>query len=175
MPICGAIFKYGITNFELFVLEVVSLPFIEELPFKEAHWYSVIKSSYNVDLNFLSQTNTQFGRQVYSEVRKKASEAMKGSLETRQKIRDALKGRPFSEELKIKAYEASTTKKTVYCYDYDSNKLLFIYEGYKFMSRTAPFKISPKTIYNKIDKNKPHYCLIHGVNYKLRFSSKKLD
>lgn len=178
MPISGSILKNGIMNFELFVLEVVPFELISELPFKEAHWYSVIKSSYNVDLNFMSQTKTQFGRQVTLEARKQASEAMKGRVitpEWRKKISDSLKGRPLSESQRVKAFESSTTKKAVYCYDYDSNELLFVYEGMKYMARTAPFNISQKTIYNKIDQNKPHYCTINDIDYKLRFRSIKID
>ena len=45
----------------------------------------------------------------------------------------------------------------------------------QYMTRTAPFKISTKRIYNKIDQNKPHYCTINGIDYKLRFRSIKID
>ena len=68
----------------------------------------------------------------------------------RQKISDSLKGRPVSETDRIQRYESSTTRKTVYCYDFHDNKLLFVYVGIKFMTRMAEFPISVKTIQRKL-------------------------
>ncbi len=169
MPISGAILKYGILNFELFILEVIPSESIHELSHREFHWYHVLKPSYNVNLDFLSQTSTQFGRQVSLEARQQASAAMKGRIitpEWRQKISDSLKGRPVSEAGRIQLYESSTSRKTIYCYDFDSNKLLFVYVGIQFMARTAEFPISVKTIQRKLDKNEEHFCNVKGQSYK---------
>ena len=124
MPITGAILKYGVINFELFILEVVPTDsiielsfkeaywysiircsyFIIELCFKEAYWYSIIRCSYNVDLNFMGHKKTQYSSgNAPSAERIKANSAIIGRVvtsETRKKISDALKGRPQSDKLK---------------------------------------------------------------------------
>ena len=82
MPIAGALLKYGIMNFELFILEVIPSESINELSLREFHWYHVLKPSYNIKLNFLSETKTQFGGQVSLEARQRASAAMKGRIIT---------------------------------------------------------------------------------------------
>lgn len=126
----------------------------------------------------MSQTSTQFGGQVSLEARHQASAAMKERIitpEWRQKISDSLKGRTVSEADRIQRYESSTSRKTIYCYDFDSNKLLFVYVGIQFMARTAEFPISVKTIQCKLHKDIPHFCNVKGQSYKLRFRSSKLD
>lgn len=55
MPISGAILKYGILNFELFILGVMPSESINELSHREFHWY------YDAPLNARFSNNILIG------------------------------------------------------------------------------------------------------------------
>lgn len=49
MAICGAIYKYDINNFTLYILEVIDLDATKEyLSDRENYWYQLINPSYNL-------------------------------------------------------------------------------------------------------------------------------
>ena len=78
MAICGAIYKYGIINFSLYVLEILEKPLLNSLYYKEflsigeEYWHKIINPSYNIQtiLNpFNSVNHYRWGKTVSDSVR----------------------------------------------------------------------------------------------------------
>ena len=49
--------------------------------------------------------------------------------------------------------KVSNVKKSINCYDFESNQLLFSFDGIRPMALAAPFSISRATISRKLDSN----------------------
>lgn len=64
-------------------------------------------------------------------------------------------------------------KKKVYCYDWFTKILLMEFEGIRIMECNV--NRNNAHIRQKLDKIKPFFCSINGVNYKLLLLLKPLD
>ncbi len=87
MAICGAIDKYNINNFTLYILETFSthnsLNLSLALAERENHWYDIIKPSYNIQTilqPFSGSNHYRFGKSVPDTVRSKISNTLKGRI-----------------------------------------------------------------------------------------------
>lgn len=92
MAICGAIDKYGINNFTLYILETVNiLPEKTILPTelfiilrdKENYWYNAINSSYNIQSilqPFSGKNHYRFGTSLTEKLKLKISNTLKGHI-----------------------------------------------------------------------------------------------
>jgi hypothetical protein len=161
MAICGAISKYGIENFTLYILETLDSKTLKEnLSQRENHWYELINPSYNIQSilqPFTGQNHYRFGT--------KLSEAVK------QKISKTLKGRVKSEADRLK-HVTFAKKKPVYCYDFENGKFLMEFSGMRIMGRILG-KNSSNYIKYYLDKHKPLNCTIDNINYKMLVKSNK--
>lgn len=62
-------------------------------------------------------------------------------------------------------------KKTkFYCYDWETKIFLMEFEGLRIMERNV--NRNKSYIRTKLDKNKPFFCNINGLDYKLLLKSK---
>ena len=91
MAICGAISKYGIENFTLYILETLDSKTLKEnLSQRENHWYELINPSYNIQSilqPFTGSNHYRFCKTVSEDIK--------------LKISNKLKNRILSEEVKI--------------------------------------------------------------------------
>ena len=92
------------------------------------------------------------------------------SKSVRAKISKTLTGRKLSEAVKTN-HILGAHKKKVYCYDWESNKLLMEFEGIRIMARVVNRNSS--YIRQKLASKKPFFCNIQGISYKLLLKSKQ--
>jgi group I intron endonuclease len=172
MAICGAIYKYGINNFTLYVLEVVNLSLNKEIAHntnftnknylmeRENYWYEIIMPSYNLQsiiLPFTGANHYRFGKFL--------------SQNIKSKISKTLTGRILSEKVKIN-HSIGAIKKKVFCFDWNTGEYLMEFAGIRIMERAVGKNNS--YIRHKLDKNKPFLCTINNVEYKMNLKSKRL-
>ena len=174
MAICSAIYKYGIDKFSFYILEIIEKPELDLLSYKELlsirenYWHSIINPSYNIQtiLNpFTGINHYRFGKKVIDSIRSKISKSLKGRRQSEtEKINHVLGAHK-------KRVKKSQTNKKVYCYDWDTNTFCMVFEGIRIMER----KVNRNNYYirQKLDKNKPFFCNINGINYKLLLKSKQ--
>nr|YP_009517237.1 GIY-YIG homing endonuclease [Myochromella boudieri]AYE93150.1 GIY-YIG homing endonuclease [Myochromella boudieri] len=158
MAICSAIHKYGIHNFSLYILEVIATDkSVKYLSEREDYWYNIINPSYNIQTIIKPFTGINHYR--YG---KKVSEAIKF------KISNTLKGRERSEVVKLN-HVLGARKKKVYCFDWETSNLLMEFEGIRIMERA----VNKSTYYIRetLDKDKPFFCNINNINYKMFLKS----
>lgn len=124
MAICGAIYKYDYSSFNLYILEILGEDTSKkDILEREDFWAKEIKPSYNIldVLNpFYGENHPKLGREV--------------SIEVRKKISASLKGRKLSEETKKNIMKGSK-KKVVYCYDSENKLYVTEFESLREMSR----------------------------------------
>lgn len=151
MPICGALLKYGLQSFSLYILQVVEPHELKKLPYYEHSWVTKVKPSYNIAEildTFVGSNHPRFGNSV--------------SQEVREKISQTLKGQKLSEE-HISNIMSASNKKSVYCYDFNSKQFITHFIGIRAMAREL--QISSNTqIYRKLNNNKPFKCVYKGAN-----------
>lgn len=149
MPICAALLKYGVLNFELYVLENLS-PDSNNYHLREDSWVSQVNPSYNIAAVvdcFVGQNHPRFGKVVSTEIRNKISTILTGrklTLIHRDNISLAHK------------------KKQVFCYDYTTGKHIVTFPGVRAMCRELNLA-SHVQIQRKLDNNKPFVCNYNSV------------
>lgn len=163
MAICGAISKYNINNFSLYILETIddkkSKEFISE---RENFWYNLIKPSYNLQSilqPFTGSNHYRFGKNVPDDIKLKISKK--------------LKNRKLSDEVKLN-HIIGAKKKTVYCYDFYTGNYLMKFDGLRIAAKALNLKDSAYIRY-RMDKNKPLNISINNLNYKMLFKSNKTN
>lgn len=159
MAICAAILKYGINNFKLYILEIIENE--TNLSEKENYWYKLIKPSYNIQSildPFKGENHYRFGKTLPNSIKLKISNTLKGKI--------------LTEEVKLNHIKGAN-KKSVYCYDWDTNKFLMKFEGIRIMMRALNFK-NIQSIRVKLDICKPFNVTINNVKYKMLLLSKPL-
>nr|YP_010721243.1 GIY-YIG homing endonuclease [Cyathus striatus]WDS46394.1 GIY-YIG homing endonuclease [Cyathus striatus]WDS46429.1 GIY-YIG homing endonuclease [Cyathus striatus] len=166
MSICAAIYKYGIQNFSVYILEIIDLQ--EEIGSKlskeflsqrENYWHSIINPSYNIAAvlkPFTGINHYRFGKKLSDSVKIKISNSLKGRIQT---------------EIEKANHVLGARKKKVYCFDWETKAFIMEFEGIRIMERVV--KINNINIRQKIDTNKPFICCINNINYKLLLKSKK--
>ena len=162
MAICGAIAKYGINNFSLYILEIIDLDTTREyLSERENYWYQLINPSYNLQSiiqPFTGSNHYRFGSKLSDEIKSKISQT--------------LKGRVMSDSEKANR-RLGARKKPVYCYDSETGKFLMEFTGLRPMARDLNIK-SMNNIKYYLNKDKVFSCTIDNVNYKLLLKSSKI-
>lgn len=149
MPICAVLFKYSYSSFELYVLEVVSKDNIENLPFREYFWISIVNPSYNLAAavdTFKGKNHPRYGKSVPQDVRDKISEKLTGrklSLDHKHNI------------------SLGQKKKEIFCVDVETNILVVKFESMRGMCRILNLS-STILIIRKLDKQKPFTCIYNG-------------
>jgi hypothetical protein len=131
------------------------------LSIRENYWHSIINPSYNIQtiLNPFSGINHyRFGKKVSDSIRSKISQSLKGRIQSDTEKTNHILG---------------AHKKKIYCYDWETKILLMEFEGIRIMERNV--NRNNAYIRQKLDKNKPFFCSIKGVNYKLLLMLKPLD
>lgn len=101
-----------------------------DLSKRENHWYMLINPSYNLQSilqPFTGSNHYRFGSTVLEDVRLKISKT--------------LKGRITSEEAKAN-HVSGARKKSVYCYDFNTNKYLMEFDGLRIAARALNIKDS---------------------------------
>jgi len=165
LAICGAIDKYGIDSFNLYILETLDfadssiLDQREFLSQKEGFWYNKILPSYNIQKilqPFTGPNHYRYGTKLSENVKLKISQS--------------LIGRKVPENTKIN-YIKGARKKPVFCYDYYSNKLLIKFDGVRIAARALNLK-NYQYISYRLDKDKPVDIKLEDINYKVYFKSK---
>jgi len=160
MAICGAIEKYNINNFTLYILETFSTQNYLNLSERENYWYDIIKPSYNIQTilqPFSGSNHYRFGKSVPDTVK--------------LKISNTLKGRIVSEKIRSN-HILGAKKKAVYCYEFETGKFLMMYSGLRIAARALNLKDS-FTIRYRLDKNKPLQVEIENIKYNVLFKSNK--
>jgi group I intron endonuclease len=160
MPICAALFKYGVSNFELYILETISQDYISNLVPREEFWVQNVNPSYNVAAvmdRFVGANHPRFGKSV--------------SVEVRNKISDTLTGRKLSA-LHRENISNGQKKKAIYCYDYDTGYFVTEFVGIRPMCRLL--RLSNITlVQRKLDNNKPFVVYYKGIKCTWRLTSRK--
>jgi len=163
MAICGAISKYNINNFSLYILEIIDKEKSKEyLSERENFWYGLIKPSYNIQSilqPFTGSNHYRFGKNVLEDIKLKISQK--------------LKNRILSEEVKIN-HIIGAKKKCVYCYDFDTGNYLMEFNGIRIVSKALNLKDSFYIRY-RMDKNKPLNVTINNLKYRMLFKSNKTN
>lgn len=161
MAICGAIFKYNINKFTLYILETIDKEKSKEyLSERENFWYNLIKPSYNIQSilqPFTGSNHYRFGKNVPEDIK--------------LKISNKLKNRILSEEVKIN-HIIGAKRKSVYCYDFDTGKYLMEFDGIRIAARALNLKDSFYIRY-RMDKNKPLNVTIDNLKYRMLFKTNK--
>jgi hypothetical protein len=168
MAICGAIYKYGIKNFTLYVLEIVNLSINNEVNLtnnkllmeRENFWYDIIMPSYNLQSilqPFSGANHYRFGKSL--------------SQDVKSKISKTLTGRTLSDKVKIN-HSLGARKKKVFCFDWNIGEYLMEFSGIRVMERAVGKNHS--YIRHKLDKNKPFLCTINNIEYNMNLKSKRL-
>uniref|UniRef100_A0A896Z1S3 GIY-YIG endonuclease n=1 Tax=Coniophora olivacea TaxID=85977 RepID=A0A896Z1S3_9AGAM len=150
MAICGAIKKYTIDNFTLFILEVLPTHTPESLSERENYWYKLIMPSYNIQSilqPFTGKNHYRYGKTVPDEVKTKISKT--------------LKGRKMSEEQK-QIRVAGSRKKPIYCYEFETGRILVEYAGLRIATRALNLKDS-MSIRQRLNKNKPLEVVVENI------------
>lgn len=118
MPICGAILKYGLSNFSLYILEVIPDHEVKNLPSYEHKWERLVKPSYNIAAiidTFVGENHPRYGKTVSQHVRDKISATLKGRTLSESHRQHIIQGVP---------------KKPVYCYDAYTHEFVVKFDGY---------------------------------------------
>jgi hypothetical protein len=154
MAICGAISKYGINNFTLYILEIVDLSINTDILSKnqllsnrENYWFELILPSYNIQSilkPFSEYNHYRFGKSLYAEVKSKISKS--------------LLGRTLSEEVKLN-HSLGARKKKVFCFDWEIDSFLMEFSGIRVMARGIG--IRHEYIRAKIEKEKPLFFFLN--------------
>jgi group I intron endonuclease len=158
MPICGALAKYGVGSFQLYILEVVDQDKLTGLPLREDYWITQVKPSYNLAAaldRFTGQNHPRYGKTVSTEVRNKISVTLTGRKLTDEHCLNLSKGQK---------------KKTVYCYDFYTGSLVAQFDGIRPMRRELSIA-SNIQVYRKLDKNLPFTCVYRGVKVTWRLTT----
>nr|BBQ09639.1 group I intronic ORF [Volvocales sp. NrCl902] len=161
MPVCGALLKYGVTSFALYILEVVPVANVANLPYREDYWHRLLKPSYNVAPildQFVGQNHPHLGKPK--------------SQEVCDKISATLTGRKLSDD-HIESIRKGARKKAVFCYDFGTKQLVTIFDGIRPMSREVGQTY--EAVRRKVDSHKPFSCIYNGISCTWILSSFPLD
>ena len=161
MAICGALSKYGINNFDLYILEIVPLDKIGTLHVREVYWATMVNPSYNLAPildQFVGNNHPRFGKPVTEEVS--------------AKISASLTGRKLSE-VHCQNMSHGHKKKMIYCYDYYTGQSVVEFVGMRPMCRVLNMT-STTQIWRKLDTGKPIRCVYQGVKVTWLLYSKAI-
>jgi hypothetical protein len=152
--IAKAILKYDISNFRLFILEVVPnhndklSSHREHLVYLEGLWAGRLNSTYNIAPTGIGASYNPPSSQYIAN--------QKGAQSTADRIAQARRDKRTS---------------FIDCYEYSTNKFLFTFEGVRELARSIN-KV-PGTIRHHLNKGTPLKGTLHGEYYVLRIVRKE--